>query len=247
MSPAFLRRPRWWNHLACACFFGVIVLGLLFIPFWCLWCVLTKNRTGFTRINYWFFGLVFPLFGIRVKVEGKEYLQGSSFVILANHQSFLHIPALLQAVMPSAYLAKKSLFDIPYFGQFLHYTGSIPVDRKNPRLNDRIPALLRERLSQGFTFTVFPEGTRSVDGSLLPFKNGIFRMIKAAPVPVLPVTLVGTGRILPKEGFALFRGELRIVIHAPISPEEIEGMDLEQFRDRVKSAIQGSLPGYTEN
>lgn len=239
---SFWHKNKWWHHLAAAAFFATIVAGLLFIPFWCLYCVLTKKRTQFTRINYWFFGVVFPLFGIRVKVEGKEHLQGRSFVMLANHQSFLDIPALLQAVLPSAYLAKKSLFDIPYFGQFLHYTGSIPVDRKNPRMNDKVPGILRDRLQQGFTFTVFPEGTRTTTGEMLPFKNGIFRMIQSAPVPVLPVTLIDTGRVLPKKGFALHSGEVRIIIHPPIMPAEIEAMNLEQFRDRVYNAIAGPLP-----
>jgi 1-acyl-sn-glycerol-3-phosphate acyltransferase len=90
-------------------------------------------------------------------------------------------------------------------------------------------------------------GCYTVDptGDLLPFKNGIFRMIQSAPVPVLPVTLIDTGRILPKKGFALHSGEVRIIIHPPIMPAEIETMNLEQFRDRVYNTIAGPLPKYS--
>ncbi len=242
---AFLKPHTLSSKVSAIAFFLLVAFAVvLFVPPWFLFCLLTGRRTSFTKVNIAFFGVVFPLFGIKVKVEGREHLQGRSFIMLANHQSFLDIPALLHSVSPSAFLAKKSLFQIPVFGQFLHYTGSIPVDRENPRANERLPFVMRERLQQGFTFTVFPEGTRSETGALLPFKNGIFRMIKSAPVPILPVTLIDTGRILAKRGLSLHAGELRIVIHKPIMPEEIETMTLEQLRIRVAETIAGPLPRY---
>jgi len=231
----FSHRVRW------VIFFGAVIFGLLLIIPWFIICLLTNNRNNFTRINRPYFGILFPLLGIKLKVEGREHLQGRSFMMLANHQSFLDIPALLQGVSHSAFLAKDSLFKVFWFGQLLHYTGSIPVSRKNPRANEQIPFVLRERLQKGYTFTVFPEGTRSETGDLLPFKNGIFRMIKSAPVPVLPVTLIGSGLILPKRGCALHPGELRIVIHPPISPAEIEAMSMEQLRTQVYNTIAAPL------
>jgi len=105
-----------------------------------------------------------------------------------------------------------------------------------------LPKILHSRVcEEHYNYCVFPEGTRSPDGRLLQFKNGMFKIIKEAPVLVLPVTIDGSGKVMPKLGLSLYRQRARITIHAPITPQDIEMMTAESFRDKVKATIGSAM------
>jgi len=219
-------------------FYLSITIGLFTaIPPWFLYCVIFRKRRKFVSICKPFFAVIFSLFGIKVKIEGILPEHGKTCFMLCNHQSFIDVPVILHKVFPCAFLAKKSLFKIPYFGQLLAYTGSIPVMRGDPQANANLPDKIKHRLSQNFPVMAFPEGTRSEKGELLPFKNGVFRIIKEAGVPVFPITLVDVYKVMPKTGFALYPGEIKIVPHKIISAEEIEKLTYEELRDVVRKEI----------
>jgi 1-acyl-sn-glycerol-3-phosphate acyltransferase len=223
-------------------FYLSIAIGLLtVIPPWFLYCAITQKWHKFVLIAKPFFAVVFFLFGVKVKIEGTLPEQGKTCFILCNHQSFVDVPVILYKIFPCAFLAKKSLFEIPYFGRLLARTNSIPVTRGNSQANAELPNQIRDRLSRNFPITAFPEGTRSKNGELLPFKSGIFRIIKEALVPVFPVTLIGAHKVMPKSGIAIYPGEIKIIPHKIIPVEEIEKLPYEKLKDLVRTQISQSL------
>jgi 1-acyl-sn-glycerol-3-phosphate acyltransferase len=185
-----------------------------------------------------FFYVVFFLFGIKVKVEGELPHAGSACFILSNHQSFIDVPVILSRLFACAFLAKKSLVRIPYFGWLLRYAGIISVERGNATVNANLPKAIRKRLSKNFPVAAFPEGTRSKNGEFLPFKSGIFRIIKEAGVPVLPVTILGAWKVLPKTGISLYPGEIKIIPHKIIPAERVAELHYNELKELVREEIE---------
>jgi len=219
-------------------FYLSIAIGLVtVIPPWFFYCAFFKKKHKFMLICKPFFTVIFFLFGIKVKIEGDLPEQGKACFMLCNHQSFVDVPVILYKIFPCAFLAKKSLFKIPYFGQLLAYADCIKVERGNPQANLDLPDQIKRRLSQNFPVAAFPEGTRSENSELLPFKNGVFRIIKDASVPVFPITLIDAYKVLPKSGIALYPGEIKIVPHNIISTEKIASISYEELRELVRGEI----------
>lgn len=195
-----------------------------------------------TKICVVFFRLMFKLFGIKVVVEGKENIPDhKQFVIVANHQSFLDINVIWPSIAITAFIAKADLWKIPVFGWVLNHIGCIPV-HKNPRKNVGMGEMVKKRLEQDYTISVFPEGHRSADGRMLPFQNGIFKMAKENTLPLLPVTLVDTGKRLSKTRWALTPGITKVIIHPLQTPESFADKTAVQLRDDIHDIIESALP-----
>lgn len=219
-------------------FYLFIAIGLVtLIPPWTLYCIIFKKRQKYMLISKPFFGIIFFLFGIKVKIIGEMPEHGKACFMLCNHQSFIDVPVIMQKIFPCAFLAKRSLFRIPYFRLVLKYTGSLPVERGDKQANAYLPEKIQHRLSENFPIMAFPEGTRSEDGKLLPLKNGIFHIIKAANVPVFPVTIADAYKVLPKSSIALYPGEIKIFPHKIITAKEIEELTHEQLKDAIAKRI----------
>ncbi|NLB64417.1 MAG: 1-acyl-sn-glycerol-3-phosphate acyltransferase [Fibrobacter sp.] len=231
------------NFLLALIFFASISISFVIVaPFLILAFGITMQRNKAIVVGSAFFKTLLPILGIHPIVEGKHNIpKGRNFVLLSNHQSFLDIGVLLHEVHPIAFLAKKELFRIPIFGFVLRFIGSLPIDRADRRANVHIAERMAINIKKGFNYCVYPEGTRSTTGELLPFKNGIFRIIQKSPVAVLPVTIYGTGEILPKKGFKLFPKRPRIIIHPLIETEQIEKWNLDEFKSAVRHRIQLGL------
>ncbi len=157
--------------------------------------------------------------GIRPVHENREHAASRlPCIFIANHQSILDIWALIPALpLSTRFVAKKSLFWIPVFGWAIAAAGFVPIDRKNRTAAMRSLSRAAEKVRGGRSLLLFAEGTRSRDGRLAPFKRGAFHLAIEAGVPVVPVAISGSGRVLPP-GF-LFRiapGEVRLAFSAPI-------------------------------
>jgi 1-acyl-sn-glycerol-3-phosphate acyltransferase len=238
MKHPILNRMLGWSFMAAIAVSYVIVIGPIQ-----LYLILRKRKRDLAYVGHYYFNIVFRIFRVQLQVEGRENIpQGQSFVVLSNHQSFIDIGCLISVICPLAFLAKIELFKTPFFGNSLRFMGCIPVDRGNREANEALPGIMQGRIrDEHYNYCIFPEGTRSVSGELLPFKNGIFRMVKDAPVPVLPVTLIGSGKVMPKKGLSLYPGKIRLVIHPVILPAHIEAWTVHQLRDQVRDTIASKL------
>lgn len=182
--------------------------------------------------------------GVKVTVLGAEHLPDGPVIFMSNHQSNFDILALLAALPRRIYwIAKKELFDIPVFGPSMRRGGYIPLDRSDGRKAlksmDNAAGIIRT----GKSVVMFPEGTRSKDCNLLPFKRGGFLLALRAGVPVIPVTINGSGRINPAGRIRLYRGNITITLHPPLTtPQSMpKGAAETQLMEQVRSTISSAL------
>lgn len=222
-------------------FVGMMILGIPYIIYKGYIC---GHKEEITNVCQFFFThIAFKLFHITIKVEGEENIpkDRKGFVIVANHQSFLDINVIWPAIGNAAFMAKASLWKAPVFGWVISTIGCIPV-HKNARKNAGMGKMVAERIAKGYNFTVFPEGHRTEDGRMLKFQNGIFRMAKDNKLPLLPITIIGTGDVLPKVKWAMYPGTVRIVIHPLQTPESFENTPMNDLRDTMHDLIESALP-----
>ncbi|XP_050385787.1 1-acyl-sn-glycerol-3-phosphate acyltransferase BAT2, chloroplastic [Argentina anserina] len=176
---------------------------------------------------------------LNIKFEGLENLPPPDVpaVYVSNHQSFLDIYVLLTVGRPYKFISKTSIFLIPIIGWAMFLIGDIPLKRMDSK--SQLESLKRciYLLKKGSSVFFFPEGTRSKDGSLGDFKKGAFSLAARTKVPVVPITLIGTGKIMPvgKEGI-LNTGPVKVIIHQPI-----EGNDTETLRRESRNVIAEAL------
>jgi 1-acyl-sn-glycerol-3-phosphate acyltransferase len=181
---------------------------------------------------------------VTVTLSGTEHLPDGPVIFMSNHQSNFDIFALL-AAMPRQihWIAKKELFDIPLFGPSMRRGGYIPLDRGDGRKALQSMDEAAATIHQGKSVVLFPEGTRTPDGNLLPFKRGGFILARKAAVPVVPVTINGSGRINPAGQIRLYSGNIHITMHPPVvTPPELRRSEAESWMmEAVRGSIESSL------
>ena len=205
-----------------------------------------SNRIARKIAYLWCKHLLF-LCKIKVNVIGLEYLNSTDrFVFIANHQSYFDIPVLYAALpFPLSFIAKKELFFIPFFGWGIAAIGHIWIDRKNARsARNSINRAISKLKKCGFSLVLFPEGTRSVNGEIGEFKRGSFTLAIEADVPVVPVCICGTRKILPKHSFIFFPKDATVIIDKPLLPEEIKKMDKSEISNNIRNRIINILGQY---
>ena len=182
---------------------------------------------------------------VKVTVVGAENLPNGPVIFMSNHQSNFDILSLLAAMPRQFYwIAKKELFEIPVFGHSMRRSGYIPLDRGDGRKALQSIDAAAATIHQGKSVVLFPEGTRTPDGNLLPFKRGGFILARKAAVPVIPVTINGSGRINPANQIRLYSGNITIILHPPIDvpPDlrrsEAETWMMEAVRSRIESVLE---------
>lgn len=227
---------RWLLTLA---FWAVLTVpaALVTLP----WTLLSGDGRFLYRVGIWMLRIGMRLAGVRVQPEGLAKLDVQrTYIFMANHASNLD-PPILMPLIPrrTSVLVKKELFRIPVFGPAMRIARLVPVDRSS---RERAIESLRAAatvLRDGLNMMVFPEGTRSLDGRLLPFKKGPFHLALETGTPIVPVTIVGTYGAQPKGRFAVRPGLVRVVFHEPVDPSQTaEKQDLiELVRTRIASAL----------
>jgi 1-acyl-sn-glycerol-3-phosphate acyltransferase len=180
------------------------------------------------------------LCGVTVRVRGLECLGTGPHMFTPNHQSNFDI-AMLLGYLPGSnrFAAKKEMFSEPVLGAVLRTMGMIPIDRDNPL--EAIQLLNDLKLDQ-FSTIIFPEGTRSRDGNLLPFKKGPFVAAIHLGVPIVPVACKGTRRVMPKGKYlSILPGEVEMVVLEPIATNDMTYDDRDRLRELVRERIAREL------
>lgn len=185
--------------------------------------------------------------GVRLSVEGREKVDPAQrYVVVSNHQSHLDVPSLMRALpIPVRFVAKRELFKVPIFGQAMRALGEVDVDRRNPADSHRKLIEAQEGIARVYSLLFFAEGHRSPDGRLLPFKRGAVAMALQLGLPLLPVAVTGTNRILRPGWNALRPGPARVEIGDPIQPGENTPAERDRLltvvRDHVEAMIARGL------
>ena len=176
------------------------------------------------------------LAGARIRVDLSALNPEQNYVFMPNHLSQMDIFSLYSALRQwrVAFVAKESLFKIPVLGHGMRRTGNLPIDRDNPRKAMRAIAFAQQRVQEGWSPIIFPEGTRSRDYSKLQeFQIGGMVLALKCGVPVAPVIIQGSERILPKGSYR-FRGGKTVIRIKALPPVDVSRYDLkdrEQLRD----------------
>jgi 1-acyl-sn-glycerol-3-phosphate acyltransferase len=178
--------------------------------------------------------------GIRADADGLANVpRDRPCVYMSNHQSVFDIAAIIATLpVPWRFVAKRELTWIPFFGWALALGGQIIVDRRNREASVRSLARAAERVRAGANVIIFPEGTRSPDGSLREFKSGGFHLAIEAGVPIVPIAVSGSRRISPKGSLRIHSGTVRVRYGEPIPTEGLCADDRVLLKGRVREAIQ---------
>lgn len=178
--------------------------------------------------------------GAEVEVVGLDrFDHRRNHVMASNHVSLMDAPAIVaHAPQKVRFVAKRSLFYVPVWGQALWAAGNIPVDRARAGSATRRLKKMSERVGREVSVLFFPEGTRSPDAKLLPFKKGAAVMAIQAQVPVLPIAVAGTEEILPKNTLEIRPGVIGLAFGRPIDVAGLTMKDRDALTARIRGAIE---------
>ncbi|HEX7127861.1 MAG TPA: lysophospholipid acyltransferase family protein [Thermodesulfobacteriota bacterium] len=191
--------------------------------------------------------LVLRLAGVRFTATRAAELPAGPVVFAANHRSHFDIPVLWLALgRPFRFVAKRELARIPFFGWALRLLGHVIVDRGDSAAAQATMARAVDRVRGGVSVLVFPEGTRGEPSRfahepVAPFKKGGIILAIQAGVPIVPVAIAGTERILPKHAIAIRPGEVRVAIGKPIPTTGLTEADRTRLTEEVRAAIAAAL------
>lgn len=201
-----------------------------------------KWQHACARVWSW---LILKTSGIRVRVEGLEHVHpGETAIYCVNHQSAMDIPVLFVSLpVQFRFVAKRSLFRLPFLGSHLRRSGHIPVDRNRPREAMKSMRMVAQEIREGKSVLLFPEGHRSRNGQLQPFKAGSFYIAILSGVPVVPITINGTSRVLKPDTYHVRAGQTEMIVHLPISTQGLRLEDAGKLSEQVEEIIASRFAG----
>lgn len=215
------------------------------ILFWPIFFTAIFSKTGnlpFTVSKAWCYTILFVT-RVKTSIRGRENITpGQSYIIISNHQSHFDILALITRLkIQFRWIIKKEILKAPLFGQALLASKNIFIDRSN---HEKALESIQEgldRLPKGVSVMVFAEGTRSIDGSIGPFKKGGFHCALQKHLPILPVTVNGSRRLLPKNSLVFNSGKMEVVVGKPI---ETTGYTTETILDLMEKTRKAIIKNF---
>lgn len=229
---------RFWVFLVFTGFMLLFLPGIV-IPFF------FGQRAG--QIGYFFLWLWSWTFSIltfiRYEFHGREnFRKGQSYIYVSNHTSFLDIPGICM-IIPGQFrpLAKKELLKIPVFG-WIAQAAAVIVDRSSQQSRKKSMEHLKKLLHEGFSILIFVEGTQNRTKEVLqPFHDGAFRIAIDAEEPVLPMVVIGAGRLMPPSTIALRPGKIRIYVGREISTNGLTQSDVATLKQQAFDAMKDMI------
>jgi 1-acyl-sn-glycerol-3-phosphate acyltransferase len=227
------------------------ILALIFFALYCvlvglpvmLFTALTGEKETLFRMGQFCGVCTLRIAGVRIRAEGLENIPPGTCLFAANHVSNTDPPAIVGAIPRRvAILLKKSLLSIPIVGPAFRMGDFVAVDRANAEEALKSIELAVQRAKTGLSFLAFPEGTRSRDGRLQPFKQGVFRMAIDARLPIVPVACAGAQKILPRDSFSITPGEMVVRFCPVIEAGAFQPSEKAELARRVHEAIAEALP-----
>lgn len=179
--------------------------------------------------------------GTRVEIEGLEKLDpAASYIFSGNHISNIDIPVMIGRLPVSVrFLAKAELFRVPVLGGAMRAIHMVETDREaGPMAHREINQQIGRVVAEGLSLVIYPEGTRSKDAEMMPFKKGAFRIAIDNAMPMVPVTISGSERVWKPAEKLIFGGSVRLVIHDPIPTADLAIADIPALRDRLRSVVE---------
>jgi 1-acyl-sn-glycerol-3-phosphate acyltransferase len=227
-----------------AVFFLVYFFLLLFGVPVLLLCMLFGLGEAFIAYGRWMMRVGRSILGIRIETAGLAKIdRDAPYVFMSNHASFLDGPLLMTVLdRPARVVVKRFVFRIPVLGWGMRFVGYVPLDKEGAgagrRSLARAAALIKGR---GYSFLIFPEGTRSPEGSLLPFRRGGFFLALECGTPIVPVTIRGTYELMPRGSKRIRPGTVRVTFHDPVPVTGYAPETMGELMARVRSAVASAL------
>jgi 1-acyl-sn-glycerol-3-phosphate acyltransferase len=242
LPPGPVKMPpyHWWRtvfFLIPAISVFTIVLGTISL----LSSLIDRSGdTGHRCARAWAW-LILKTTGVRVEAHGLEKLDPKqSYVFASNHQSIYDIPIVFASLpLQLRIIAKDSLGKFPFLGWHLQRTGHLLVDRKNPGAG--ILKKMARLISGARSLIVFPEGTRSVDGTVARFKGGMFLLAIDSDLPVVPVSIAGSRHVMLKGRLMTCPGEVTLTVHDPIPTAGIGRDGARELAERVREIVSRNV------
>ncbi len=186
---------------------------------------------------------ILKLSGANTKIVGKENLPEEGAVLyVANHQSFMDVPAIMLAVeRPAGFVAKDDLGNIPFFKEWIEQMKVVLIARGDAR--KALAAIIQtaKLLQQGHSMVLYPEGTRSRDGKLLEFKAGSLKAAQKGNAAIVPVAIDGAMDVMKRDSYLIRKADITVTILPAIPAEEVKATDTKELADRVKKQIADAL------
>ena len=215
----------------------VPVAALIVFP----WTFITGNADLLYKVAMWLAWNGVRLTGVRVQIVGLDRFDpAKTYIYMSNHTSNIDPPIVVPSIpRRSSVLVKKELFKVPIVGRAMRLGSLVPVDRQNRDAAIASVERAAEVMRSGLNMTVFPEGTRSYDGKLLPFKKGPFHLAMETGFPIIPMTIAGSHEVWPKGQLGIKGGTITLHFHEPIDPKQFTDRDalIEAVRAKIESAL----------
>jgi 1-acyl-sn-glycerol-3-phosphate acyltransferase len=225
-----------------------LVVTIVLAPFVILIALVNSHAPVVDRLIRLWGRMFVRASGVDLSVDGLEKLDPAKrYVLVPNHASYLDIPCLLTALdtQPIRFMAKASLFKIPILGWGMLAAGFIPIDRKRTSKGKASFDLAAKRIRGGNTIVIFPEGGRSHERTMKPFKHGAFLLAMKSGLPLVPVAIRGTHDALPPSTLIITRGPVKIVVGDPVDVSELGVRQKDELVQATRAKILEML-GQTE-
>lgn len=223
----------------------VVLVFMILFPSVLIASLINASGNWIHRLGRLWAGIIIRTSGVKIEMQGHEHIPvGKPVIFACNHASQFDILVLLEDLPGQfRFVVKKELFKVPLFGFALYHAGYIPIDRSGGKAAMSSLQEAAKRVKKGIPIVIFPEGTRSPDGRLMPFKMGGILIAIKAGCPIVPVAIKGSHKVLPKGSIRIRPGRIRMTIGLPVQTVGPKGP---VPKDIVKKEVWDSIYAMLE-